>query len=132
MVQDPKYFDTLSEGDMKSWDTYMICRFLSMQKDIVEWVNEIQKYSKLKPREFYQLCIAIVPKQKAFFPYVKPKKKYSKKFMEILISYYEDSSRNIREYLDFLQPEEVVNVLKKHGFTEKEIDKLINNDDDDE
>lgn len=132
MVQSVDYFDTLDEGDKKSWDNYMICRFLSMQQDIIEWVNEIQKYLKLEPKYFYQLCIAIVPKQKAFFPYVKPTKKYPKKLIDVLVSYFDDSKRNIREYLDFIPHDEIVKIVKKHGYTDKEIDKMLSNDDDDE
>lgn len=130
MVQDPNYFELLEEGDKKSWDSYMICKFLSMQQDIVEWVNEIQRYQSLEPKYFYQLCIAIVPKQKGFFPFVKSSKKYPKKVLEILTLYFQECSRNVREYLDFIPAEEIVAIIKKYGYTDKEIEKLFKNKDD--
>lgn len=129
MVQDPNYFDTLDEGDKKSWDSYMICKFLSMQQDIVELVNEIQQYQTLEPKYFYKLCISIVPKQKAFFPFVKSSKKYPKKILEILTLYFQDCSRNVREYLDFIPAEEVVFIIKKYGYSDKEIEKLFKKED---
>jgi hypothetical protein len=42
--RNPKYFDTLSEADQKSWSNYMVCRFLSMDPRCIDMVNEIQKY----------------------------------------------------------------------------------------
>ena len=51
--QDPNYFDKLTEADKKSWSNFMVCRFLSMQPDIIDAVNQVQKYSGiLSPREF--------------------------------------------------------------------------------
>jgi len=36
--QDPKYFDKLSEEDLKSWSNFMINRFLSMKPEWVELI----------------------------------------------------------------------------------------------
>jgi hypothetical protein len=39
-VQNPKYWETLTEEDKKSWSNYMIHRFLSMNMNIIDLVNE--------------------------------------------------------------------------------------------
>ena len=127
-VQDPNYVDTLTAEDLKSWSNYMICRFLSMQPDIIEWINYIQVYqSILEPREFYRLCIAVVPRGRAFFPYVKGKSdgKWDKEVVETVRRHFQESTQNAVEYLELLSVDEVRQILSDYGKSEKEIDKLL-------
>lgn len=125
--RNPKYFDTLSEADLKSWSNYMVCRFLSMDPRCIDMVNEIQKYQDvLKPREFYQLCLAVTPAGRAFFPYVKNQaEKYPKEVMKILISHFQESERNVYEFLSILTKDDVRHILSLYGNSEKEIDKML-------
>ena len=52
--QDPKYFDTLSEEDKKTWSNYMIHRFLSMDYDFVEAIADLQPLTQtMEPKFFY-------------------------------------------------------------------------------
>ncbi len=127
-VQNPNYFDTLTDEDKKSWSNYMVCRFLSMQPEIIDWVNDIQLYqSVLEPREFYRLCIAIVPRGRAFFPYVKGKSdgKWDKEVVETIRRHFQESTQNAMEYLELLPVDEVRQILTDYGKSEKEIDKLL-------
>jgi len=127
-VQNPNYFDTLTDEDKKSWSNYMVCRFLSMQPEIIDWVNDIQLYqSVLEPREFYRLCIAIVPRGRAFFPYVKGKSdgKWDKEVVETIRRHFQESTQNAAEYLEMLSVDEVRQILTDYGKSEKEIDKLL-------
>lgn len=128
--QDPKYFDTLTDVDKKSWSNYMVCRFLSMQPELIEYINELQKFaSLLEPKEFYQILIMIVPRGRAFYPYVKKSgKKWSKELLELLRKHYEESERNVEEYLNLLTTEELRSVVGRYGLTEKEIEKLIDHE----
>jgi hypothetical protein len=57
-VQNPNYWDEISDEDKKSWSNYMVNRFLSMNSDWMELVNELQKYN-------------ILPKGKHWLKYVK-------------------------------------------------------------
>ena len=43
-VQNTLYWDSLSDGDKKTWSNYMVHRFLSMNMNWVDIVNELQKY----------------------------------------------------------------------------------------
>ena len=62
-VQNPNYWDEISDEDKKSWSNYMVNRFLSMKTDWIELVNELQKYN-LKPKELYKLYTNVLPKGK--------------------------------------------------------------------
>ena len=73
-VQKQNYWDTLSDGDKKTWSNYMVHRFLSMKMDWVELVNELQRYN-LKPKELYKIYTNILPKGKQWLKYIKGEKK---------------------------------------------------------
>ena len=69
-VQNPNYWDVISDEDKKSWSNYMVNRFLSMKPEWLELVNELQKYD-LKPKELYKLYTNVLPKGKQWLKYIK-------------------------------------------------------------
>jgi hypothetical protein len=125
--KNPKYFDTLSEADKKSWSNYMVCRFLSMQPDLIEYINELQKYSgTLSPQEFYKVLIEIVPRGRAYYPYVKSgAEKYKPELLRLLSLYFNDSERNVIEYVTILPKEDIETIVRKYGYTDKEVEDLL-------
>ena len=125
--KNPKYFSTLSEADQKTWSNYMVCRFLSMQQSIVEDINELQYYQdKLSPEQFYKLCIMIVPNGKGFYPYIKKTgEKYNKHLLTLLCAHFQDSEKNVLEYLSLLARTDLTDILSKYGYSEKQIEDLL-------
>ena len=69
-IQNPNYWDEISDEDKKSWSNYMVNRFLSMKTDWIELVNELQKYN-LQPKELYKLYTNVLPKGKRWLKYTK-------------------------------------------------------------
>ena len=69
-VQNPKYWEQISEEDKKTWSNYMVNRFLSMKPEWIELVNELQKYN-LEPKELYKLYTNVLPKSKQWLKYIK-------------------------------------------------------------
>lgn len=126
-VQDPKYFDTLSDADLKSWNNYIICRFLSMDSRYIDLINEIQKYSTLPPKEFYQLCITVTPRGRSFVPYIKSKadSKYPKEIMELLCLFFQDGEDVVESYLQLMTDSDVMSIVAKYGIGETEYNKII-------
>ena len=62
--QTKNYFEDINDADRKTWSNYMVNRFLSMNSNWTDLVNEIQKY-KLKPKDLYRLYIEILPKKRS-------------------------------------------------------------------
>lgn len=126
-IQSPNYIESLREEDMKTWSNFMICRFLSMDPNIIEYVNEIQRYSKLEPRLFYQLCIAITPRGRAFYPYIKKTggDDYPDEVLTLLARHFEESKTNVEEYANLMTKEQLIRILKLYGKDDKEIEKLL-------
>ena len=111
--------------DKKSFDMYMVNRFLSMDMGYVELVNEIQQYTngQLKNRELYKVYLDVLPKKKSFSKYIKGSgdSKWNKNIVKYLCIDFKVSSREVEEYLEILPKSEVVQIVKKYGITEKEI-----------
>ena len=48
-------WDLFSDNDKKSWNNYMVHRFLSMNSDYIEVVNIVQKYQYLTDKQVYTI-----------------------------------------------------------------------------
>ena len=102
-VQNPNYWDEISEEDKKTWSNYMTHRFLSMKTDWIEVVNEFQKYN-LKPKELYKLYINVLPKGRHWLKYIKGKDNmsYPSWLINVVVNHEKISKKEAREYIDML------------------------------
>lgn len=125
-VQNQNYWDNITDADKKSWNNYMVHRFLSMKQEWIEVVNEIQRYWELKPKSVYQFYTNILPKGRTFLRYTKSKKKSTieKWAMDILCDYFEESSENIEKTLDIMGKDVVYSIVSKYGVDEKQLKKI--------
>ena len=128
-VQNPMYWDSLEEGDKKTWSNYMVHRFLSMKSDWIQVVNELQKYN-LKPKELYKIYTNILPKGKQWLKYIKGKNEmdYPKWLINIVVNHEEISKKEAIEYIDMLMLTEggmleLGELSRKWGVEEKKIKK---------
>ena len=129
-VQNPNYWDEISDDDKKSWSNYMVNRFLSMKMDWVEFVNEVQKYP-LEPEQVYKIYTDILPKKRQWLKYIKgdKKMKYRKWVYEIVAKHLQCSMREASEAVDMYElshggQAELVDILIKYGKTEDECRKI--------
>jgi len=129
-VQNPNYWDEISDDDKKSWSNYMVNRFLSMKMDWVEFVNEVQRYP-LQPKELYKVYTDILPKKRQWLKYVKgdKKMKYPKWVYEIVSKHLQCSLREAKEAVETYEMSyggqaELVDILVKYGKTEDECRKI--------
>ena len=125
-VQNTLYWDSLSDGDKKTWSNYMIHRFLSMKSEWLQVVNEIQKYWEIKTKNLYQFYTHVLPRGRTFLRYVKSKKKskVEKWAMEHLVDYFQCSTREVEEYLELLTKEQVTSIIMKYGVEDKQMKKI--------
>ena len=128
-----KPWDSFTESDKKTFNSFIINRWLSMDIDFIEVVNFFQKYSigLLEPREVYKWYCDVLPKGKRFNKYIKGKKekKYDKELIDILSNHFEESRNHIIEYLTLFFREKsgklyVESILKKYGIEDKKIKRL--------
>ena len=129
-VQNPNYWNDISDDDKKSWSNYMVNRFLSMKMDWIDIVNEVQKYD-LEPEIVYKLYTNIFPKGKQWLKYIKgdKKMKYPKWVYEIVSKHLQCSMREANDAVEMYDishggQSELVDILIKYGKTEQECRKI--------
>lgn len=122
-------WESLSVMDTKSFEPFMVNRFLSMNMGLLELVNELQKYTigQLSPKMVYKLYLDVLPKKRSFDKYVKSSgsDKYNEKVLDYLSRYFEVSRREVKDYLDILTKDEVMEIVQKFGVNKKEIKKWL-------
>ena len=129
-VQNPNYWDDISDEDKKSWSNYMVNRFLSMKMDWIDIVNEVQKY-QMEPEMLYKIYTNIFPKGKQWLKYIKgdKKMKYPKWVYEIVAKHLQCSSREALDAVEMYDishggQSELADILFKYGVEKKEVRKL--------
>jgi len=129
-VQNPDYWNEISEEDKKTWSNYMIHRFLSMKMQWIELVNELQKYN-IKPKELYKVYTNILPKQKQWLKYIKRRNQmeYPDWLINIVRNYYEQSRNEAVQSIDlfFLTDGgmlELRELCQRYGVEDKKINSV--------
>ena len=119
-------WNTFSVTEQKTFSPYMIHRFLSMNQNYIELVNDFQKYWTLEPKDVYKWYCDILPNKRSFDKYIKAKKKetYPDWVMDILCKYFNESKAHITDYLLLISKEELNDILKMYGTDPKELKKL--------
>ena len=124
-----KHWDDFTEDEQKKFSPFIINRWLSMDKDFLEIVNFFQKYSigTLEPREVYKWYCNMLPKGKRFNKYIKGKKdkKYNTELIDIMVQHFECSKSQVKDYLDLIAKDELMEILEKYGMNEKTIKRLL-------
>ena len=124
-----KHWDSFTEDEQKKFSPFIINRWLSMDKDFLEIVNFFQKYSigTLEPREVYKWYCDMLPKGKRFNKYIKGKKdkKYNTELIDIMVMHFECSKSQVKDYLDLIAKDELMEILEKYGMNEKTIKRLL-------
>lgn len=80
-----------SDADKKSFQPYMVQRWLSMHPDYLDIVAYLQPYmSTLSAEQFYTVYLDMLPKKKFFTKYITAKKDAVTKNYEALIEFFAD------------------------------------------
>ena len=121
-------WDSFSEEDHKSFNTFIINRFLSMNKDWIEIVNMLQQYTiGMESKDVYNLYVSMIPKGKKFLRYIKGKKdkSYKSELVDILVKYFECSKLQVKQNLELISKDELIEILNKYGLEKKKIKRII-------
>ena len=124
-----KSWDSFSEAEQKTFNTFIINRWLSMDEELIQIVNYFQKYSigLLEPKDTYMWYRDIITKKKRFNKYIKGKKamKYDSELITTICKYYETSKNECIEYIEMMDKKQLTSILELHGKEPKQIKKLL-------
>jgi hypothetical protein len=128
ITYDKQPWNLFTEEDKKSFEPYMIHRFLSMNPEYIEFVNLVQTFPYTDKEKIYNIYLYMIPRKKMFLKYIKSStKKRQEKLLGYVASYYECSLGEANEYIDILRENGVKNILNQLGVEEKEQKKLLVN-----
>lgn len=118
--------DSFSQEDWDQWNSYMVHRFLSMNPDYLELVNEVQKLPPTDKKKIYSIYKEFIPKNNKWNKYIKSTvKQRNKDLITYLKDYYQLSTREVKDYLEFLGNDEILRILSQLGIEKKEAKKLL-------
>lgn len=125
-----KFWDELDDKDKKSFNYYMINRFLSMEFDYIEVINYLQKYSSvLSNKDIYNLYVSFFPKKKVYNKYIKKLKvsKHDDVIYKVVQDRFDVSKKNVDEYIEILKsyPDVLFTMIVRSGIDEKKASKIV-------
>jgi len=121
------------EMDRKSFNVFMLNRWLSMDFDLIDLVDYLQQYTIniLDKASTYKVYFDLLPKKKIYNKYIgKSKGKSNKELLEILSKHFQISHTEAEDYLEIINKNEdgrlyLIGVMKIYGMDDKEIKKII-------
>jgi hypothetical protein len=131
-VKNKDYYKSLSEEEKKSFNKYMIIRFLSMDVDIIEDVSFVSKYFQNIPEEqFYQVMIDLVPRGRKFCKYIKNSTEgINETILDCICKKYKIGKRDAIDYYNIYTSndtnlKDLCELIQGFGYSEKEVEKLF-------
>jgi len=123
----PNYWKSLSDVDKKTWNTFMMNRYLSMNPEWIVIVDLFQKYNHTLDDELCYIVYAnYIPKGKQFLRYIKRDKDgTNKELIKYISEYYECSLKEAEDYMGILSKEELEIMLDQFGLEKRTITKLL-------
>ena len=118
--------ENISEESWKSWNTFMINKYVSMCPEYIELVNYVQRIPHDQNKQIYSIYREMIPKRKVFLKYIgSKKKKQNLELADYIAQYFHCSLGEADEYIDILQKNGVRSILYKMGMEDKTVDKLL-------
>ena len=118
--------ESFTDKDWEVWNSYMIHRFLSMNPNYIDLVNEVQKSLPQNKREIYSIYKEFIPKNNKWNKYIKSSVKQPNKDLSSHIKdHFECSSKEAREYITLLDTPQISRILSNRGLNTKEIKPLL-------
>ena len=118
--------ESFADKDWEVWNSYMIHRFLSMDRSHIEIVNDIQEILPQDKKKIYSIYKEFIPKNNKWNKYIKSKiKQPNKDLIDHIKDYFECSSKESKEYIYMLDKPNISRILTNRGLDKKEIKLLL-------
>ncbi len=136
LEKSPNYVNGLSESELKTFNPFMLVMGLGMDRANLESMMVVSKYIDIIPQEhlYTLLCHLTGKTNKRYIPWIKSKSlKLDAELLNVMTKYLKCSRREAYETLLMMLSnddgiKELIEVCKKYGMNEAEIQKLIINE----
>ena len=117
--------ESFSDKDVELFNSYMIHRFMSMNRDFIEVVNYVQELPPQEKRMIYNVYKEFIPKNNKWNKYIKSKNKQPNiELLKLLSEYWECSQQEAKQYKNLLDNDQILSILSQIGVQPKEIKEL--------
>lgn len=118
--------ESFSDKDWELFNSYMIHRFMSMNRDFIEVVNYVQELPPQEKVMIYNVYKEFIPKNNKWNKYIKSKNKQPNvELVKLLSEYWECSQQEAKQYKDLLENDQILSILNQMGIQPKEIKQLL-------
>lgn len=121
-------WEKFSDEDKKTFNSFMIHKYISMYEPYCEVANIVQKIDYKDKERIYKVYSNILPKKKLFLRFIgksNKKDKISEELINYICMIYQCGTSEAEELISLLKEEGVRHNLVRLGIEEKEIKKLI-------
>ncbi|MEM4261038.1 MAG: hypothetical protein QXG00_07390 [Candidatus Woesearchaeota archaeon] len=120
LTQFKKEADFSNDEVKKSYDKYMINRWISMVDFFIPIVNEINKYD-ISEKDHYNFYLSALPKRKYFFNYIKKKKDINNDEKRYLAHYFNVGKKEAEIYINILEEDEIQEILNIYRYNKNKM-----------
>jgi len=107
-------FDPTNDIQAKSYDQYMINRFVSMIDLYIPIVNDINRF-QLSKKTHFDYFKSFLPKKKHYFRYIKAGKEFNIEEKQGLCKYFECGIREAEGYIKVLSEEQIRKIVNLYN-----------------
>ena len=110
----------------KSYDQYMINKFISMEPRFLIVAEKLNSMTNLTDEHHFNTLFEMLPKEYVPFGklYIKGKKDISEKEKRYIAHYYEIGLREANVYINQMSDDDIENVLRKYRYGKNEMIKV--------
>jgi len=115
-----------TDKDWEIFNPWLVHRFISCNVYYIELANYAQTLMPTNKKEIYNFYREMIPKRKVFLKYIKSKNKSaSMELIEKIASYFKVGKAEGSSYIDVMNKEDILSLLRDMGIEGKEAKKLM-------
>ena len=100
----------------KSYDQYMINRWLSMEEGLLYFAEKLSTLHNLTNEDHFNMLKAALPKEKIYLRYIKRKKDVTAKEKRYIADYFEIGLYDAESYIQQMTDSEISDILNKYKY----------------
>ena len=124
MTIDKKQLNFNDDLVKKSYDQYMINRWISMNEELFYIAELLNTTTNLTDAQHFDLLISTLPKDNFNFRYVKRKKDINASDKRYIAHYFEIGLHDADEYIRQMDQDDIDEVLKKYKYGKNQMIKI--------
>jgi hypothetical protein len=105
-----------------AWNTYMINRTLSMDRESIEVIDHVQKYFNIPAKNVYNIYLEFIYHDR-YYPYMKSKTSTSKD-LKLIEEHFQIGNREARDYLSIISDDVLKDIRAKNSHKDFTISKI--------